>query len=119
MQVFTSPKIPATDTKDNFGDEILVVPNPYRDDGTHRYPGSRKIRFTNIPRKAQIKIYSPSGDLIWTINHDSPLGEAEWNQAPRSFARPEVQSGIYFYSVESLVGSSQGEMRFGSFVIIK
>ncbi len=119
MQVFTSPKIPATATKDNFGDEILVVPNPYRDDGTHRYPGSRKIRFTNIPRQAQIKIYSPSGDLIWTINHDSPLGEAEWNQAPRSFARPEVPSGIYFYSVESLVESSKGQIRFGSFVIIK
>ena len=119
MQVFTSPKIPGTDNKDALMDEILVVPNPYRDDGTHRYPGSRKIRFTNIPRQALIKIYSVAGDLVWTINHDSPLGEAEWNQAPRSFARPEVPAGVYFYTVESLVGTSKGQKRFGSFVIIK
>ena len=119
MQVFTSPKIPGTDKKDALQDEILVVPNPYRDDGEHMYPGSRKIRFTNIPRRANIKIYSTAGDLVWTINHDSPLGEAEWSQVPRSFARPEVPAGIYFFTVESLMPAAQGQMRFGSFVIIK
>ena len=119
MNRLVAPKVPGTADKDRLEEPVRVVPNPYRDDDLHKYPGSDRIRFVNIPRKCRISIFSPAGDLIRVIDHNAEVGETAWErQIPRSFIQ-ETASGIYYYVVESLVPESEGKQFIGTFVIIR
>ena len=52
------PFVVASDKKDRFEDPVIVVPNPFRLDDIHRYPGgSEEIRFVNVPRRCKISIF--------------------------------------------------------------
>jgi hypothetical protein len=85
----------------------------------HRYPGTDKLRFVNIPAKCEIYIYTVSGDLIIKLAHDNPLsGEHDfdfrvWNNATYA------TSGIYYYVVKSLTAGSEGKMQRGTFFVVK
>ena len=107
-------------------EEVLAVPNPFRLDDAHRYPGgSNRIRFVNIPRMARIHIYNVSGDEIGLIAHPSrPVpggaierGEVEWNQFTKD-AGGFPSPGVYYFVVENLTGSGKKVSR-GTFVVIR
>jgi hypothetical protein len=96
--------------------EIRVVPNPYvvinpQETGL----GERMIKFTHLPEVCTIRIFNVSGELMNTIYHDanSPIPSEEvWNI--RSSENREVAPGLYYYHIESSLGSTGGK-----FVIIK
>ncbi len=116
-------------TSDRFG-EVKVVPNPYRvtEDYTTTgggYEGSaydwtdykRKIRFIHLPRKCTIRIFTVTGDVIATLNYESPAsdpdeGYLDWRLVSES-KRP-IASGLYVYTVESEFGT-----QYGKFVVIR
>ena len=117
-----SPKVPGTQALDALQEKVKVVPNPFilEADSPHRYPGQiDRLRFTNIPRKCNIYIYTLSGDLVDIIEHDdSLLAEAEWQTKTINYIT-QAASGIYYYAVESLVPGSEGTIQTGTFYIIR
>jgi len=70
-------------------ENVYVVPNPYivysEIEPQNRIPGQnrgeRRIYFENLPPKCTIKIFTISGELVKTIEHNSNLqsGKAYWN----------------------------------------
>lgn len=103
--------------------QIYAVPNPYRDPaGTtknttanyHNFPDN-KMRFVNVPTECDLKIYTPSGDLVWEHNRQDGDGSGviEWDT--RNQSGELVASGVYIYRVE---GNPQSWM-YGRLVIIR
>ncbi len=94
-----------------------VYPNPYRTSGLWDGASEResKIYFTNLPAKSNIYIYSLSGDLIATLEHDDPYnGEESWNLITDE--DQAVATGLYLFAVEDL---ETGIVRTNKFLIIK
>jgi hypothetical protein len=100
---------PAADASD-----VRVFPNPFR--GVSGFPTvgeESSIVWTNLPGVATVRIFTSSGELVKTIKQESLVsGQVVWDQL--SDARQRVAPGIYFWTVESSVGSSRGTL-----VIIK
>jgi hypothetical protein len=103
-------------------DKIRVVPNPYLAAATWepRNPyasgrGPRSIHFNHLPQQCTIRIYSVSGELVATIEHNSALldGSAEWNLLTRD--NLPVSYGVYIYHIDA---PGVGE-KVGKFAIIK
>lgn len=103
-------------------DRIKVVPNPYLAAATWepRNPyasgrGPRSIHFNHLPQQCTIRIYSVSGELVATIEHNSSLldGSAEWNLLTRD--NLPVSYGVYIYHIDA---PGVGE-KIGRFAIIK
>ena len=71
-----------SEMNDDILDQIRVVPNPY----VISHQGQKsaydaKLYFTKLPRKCTIDIYTASGDLVTTIEHDEDTG-GRMNAAP-------------------------------------
>jgi hypothetical protein len=93
------------------GVNIYVFPNPATREALVEFqkqpaswddPTGERIMFTNLPAAGNIiYIYTASGDLVETINHDghNDGGSASWNLVSRN--GQEVVSGIYLYVVQS------------------
>jgi hypothetical protein len=130
--------IPGTKVPDTVG-EIFVVPNPYRGDldyssykppwetpdprrNLYDEPGQdrwtehdRRIQFVNLPSPCVIRIFSSSGDLINTPEHNDPnVGVLNWRLT--SHVGQTIASGIYLYTVED---KKSGKVQVGKFVVIK
>jgi hypothetical protein len=108
-----------------------VVPNPYpgmsenaKESGRaigdmaeyDRDPSGRRVRFVNLPRRSMVRIYSLSGDLVWSRYFEDPTdptGEPPgWNLVSRN--DQEIVGGIYLMHVES----PEGE-QINKFVIVR
>ena len=117
-----SPVVPSTAETDRLERRVRVVPNPFRQDDIHNYPGDLKIRFVNLPQKCNIYITTVSGELVDIIYKDDPnTGEYHWRQVglQTEGGRLDFPSGLYFFVVESLMPESLGKMDRGSFVLIR
>ncbi|MEP7028596.1 MAG: hypothetical protein ABI960_08365, partial [Candidatus Eisenbacteria bacterium] len=111
--------------------QVYVVPNPYR--GRAQWdlspsasdPTGTHVDFFNMPNGAwTLRIFTISGDLVQTLRHtdlqvngrpqqETPEdGQATWNLISRN--GQDVASGIYMFSVQSGLGTSQGR-----FVLIR
>jgi hypothetical protein len=102
--------IPAAQTLD----DVIVVPNPFVARSGFVNPGDTDvIQFTNIPSPSTIRIYTISGNLVRTIDHDDGSGIAFWDQAT-SYGQ-WVKSGVYIFHVET----PEGLMTTGRFAIIR
>jgi len=95
-------------------DHIKVVPNPYHDKSSrYNWPGEEnKLLFINLPLKCTLKIFTSSGDLVKTIDHDNGTTEQDWNQVTDS--NQLIYSGVYFFLVESDIGNKTGK-----FVVVR
>ncbi len=121
-------------------DNIYVVPNPYI--GRSQFDGrrsndkkgdkSRRLWFTNLPARCQIRIYTLAGDLVDEITHDgaysediinvskaaalgiSASGIHSWDLLSKN--NQIIAPGVYLYSVEN---KANNEKKVGKFVIIK
>ncbi|MBL51743.1 MAG: hypothetical protein CMG57_07290 [Candidatus Marinimicrobia bacterium] len=114
--------------------EPTVYPNPYKGQALWDSYGSRSkmLWFRNLPREAEIRIFSLAGDLVDIIQHDqtyvgsdianidaqkSPLmsgGEHAWDLI--TMHDQATASGLYLFTVED---KNSGEIREGKFLIIK
>jgi hypothetical protein len=114
-------KIDVTQAKTDL-DKIKVVPNPYIAVATWepRNPyntgrGSRSIHFNHLPQACTIRIYNVAGELVATIDHNSPMldGTEEWNLLTRD--NLTVAYGVYIFQVDAPgIG-----VKIGKFAVIK
>ena len=73
----------------------------------------RKLRFTNLPKKCTITIFTINGEKVTSIKHESEVdGNAWWNL--RTINNQEVAPGLYIFTVES-----EKEKFVGKFAIIR
>jgi hypothetical protein len=79
-------------------DLINVVPNPY-----YAYSGyetsqlDNRVKFTNLPEKCTIRIYTVSGTLIRKFTKDSPETSMDWDL--KNQAGIPIASGLYIVHV--------------------
>ncbi|RKY53619.1 MAG: hypothetical protein DRP92_03075 [Candidatus Neomarinimicrobiota bacterium] len=121
--------VPGPEIPESVG-KVAVVPNPYRGDiayneynppwekpsGTRKrwMEQDRRVQFINLPRNCEIKIYTLSGDLVYTHRHDGSAGYWDWNLT--SNVGQAIASGIYLFTVKDEIS---GKMQVGKFVVIK
>jgi hypothetical protein len=93
-------------------DDIVIAPNPFNanDPIVKEYgwtnPDNLRVLFFNLPITITIRIFTESGDLVKTINHDKPLvkaGSNEWNLS-NEYGQT-VASGIYIVVFETPDGA--------------
>ncbi len=104
---------------DDVLDRIRVVPNPYVVSSIlESQPflsgrGERFIRFTNLPAKCTVRIFTVNGDLVRTLQHESiENGSLPWDLKSKDDL--EVAFGLYVYHVDAPgVG-----VKIGKFAII-
>jgi len=113
-----STQSPSNDPQKEILDRIKVVPNPYIVSASTELAAredyiEHQIRFTHLPSRCTIRIYTLRGDLVRTIHHDSPtVGEARWDLL--SEERLEVSYGVYIYTVVT----PEGKKKIDKFAII-
>jgi len=80
-------------------DKISVYPNPYfGSNDLERDKYQRFMRFTNLPQRATIRIYSLAGVYISTIEKDGGSQYVDWNL--RNNEGLSVASGIYLAYID-------------------
>ncbi len=103
-------------------ERIAVVPNPYVVAARWEPPrlfatgrGERRLFFIHLPQTCTIRIYTVSGDLVQTLEHDSTLldGAEPWDLKTKDGL--DVAPGVYIFHVEA---PGLGE-KVGRFAIIK
>ncbi len=101
----TATRNPAANTL-----SVKVFPNPFKEVSGFPTSGTENfIVFSNLPAVCTIRIYTTSGELVRTLDHDNPnSGEEVWDQL--TDARQRTSPGIYFYTVDSGVGTAQGTL---------
>jgi hypothetical protein len=83
-------------------EKIHVVPNPYYGYApSHDYEGdqiSTDVKFTNLPQKCTIRIYTINGNLVRTIKKDDNLVEARWDL--NNSNNVPIASGMYIIHID-------------------
>ena len=107
--------------------KIKVVPNPYivaaSWEGQNPYAdgrGPRSIHFNHLPPQCRIQIFTLSGELVNTLEHDTSLddGSLEWNMLTKD--NLDIAYGVYFYHVEPMgQGVYDFKPHLGKFAVIK
>ncbi|MEJ2634024.1 MAG: hypothetical protein P8184_01880 [Calditrichia bacterium] len=102
-------------------DNISVVPNPYVGAASWEPQtssvgrGERRVYFIHLPAKCTIRIYTMSGQLVQTLNHNSTLsdGQEAWDLVSRDGMA--IAYGVYVFHVDAPgIGK-----KIGRFAIIK
>ena len=92
-------------TEDNLS-EISVVPNPYKISSKFNEPThSNRLRFTHLPQKCVIKIYTISGEFVDEIIHNDAIDGNEYWDLKNSSGK-KVAPGLYIYIVQADNGKS-------------
>ncbi|MCB2199063.1 hypothetical protein KQI63_06630 [bacterium] len=101
---------------------VAVVPNPYVVTASWepkvnftKGRGPHKIDFIHLPKKCTIRIYTISGFLVDTLEHDSPVtdGSESWDLVSKDGM--DIAYGVYVFHVDA---PGVGE-KVGRFAIIK
>ncbi len=101
--------------------DVAVVPNPYAGAASWEPTsqqvgrGTRRVYFIHLPAKCTIRIYTISGNLVQTIDHNSSLanGQEPWNLISKDGM--DISFGVYIFEVDA---GSLGK-KIGRFAIIK
>jgi hypothetical protein len=98
-------------------ERVYVVPNPLI--VTSGFTGASpegdindRLGFFGLPKRATIRIFSYSGQLVNTIEHNSDNYSVAWYQVTRN--NQKLASGVYFFTVDD----DQGKRVQGKFVVI-
>ena len=84
-------------------EQISLVPNPYK--GASNYERSQlvdEVRFTNLPERATVRVFTLAGSLIRTIEKNSPERFLKWNLTTDN--NLPIASGLYLIHVETDAG---------------
>jgi hypothetical protein len=121
------------------GRTVGVYPNPYYASAIWDGDGerTRKIYFTNLPRRCEVRVYTLAGDIVAEFTHDAATytgADIQWfrqfggNDVPVQFAGGEhawdlvtkfdqaIATGLYLFSVQD---AETGDVQTGKFLIIK
>jgi hypothetical protein len=87
--------------------KIAVVPNPYvgaaswEPASTSVGRGERRVFFIHLPQTCKIRIYTISGHLVQTLEHNGTFadGQEAWNLTSRDGM--DIAYGIYVYHVDA------------------
>jgi hypothetical protein len=83
-------------------DSIYVVPNPYHSKSIKLYDRDENIlTFVGLPASCRIRIFTQSGVLIETIDHElafPPSSSENWQM--RTSNDQTIASGLYFYIID-------------------
>ena len=109
-------------TQEDF-EQVRVVPNPYlvHSDFESASSGGR-IRFTKLPHECRIRIYTVSGELVDTFEHQSinntdgvvNSGNEWWDL--KNDNGVDISPGLYIYVVESIDESFK---HIGKFAVVR
>jgi len=101
---------------------IKVVPNPYLGSSEWEIKnpyttgrGPRSLHFTHLPAQCTIRIFTVSGELVKTINHNNVIddGTEDWNMLSED--NLSISYGVYVYQVDAPgIGKT-----IGKFAVIK
>jgi hypothetical protein len=97
--------------------KVFVAPNPFlvKSGQSGESVGgdiNTQLRFYNLPRRCTIRVYSYSGQLVQTIEHDEDKINHPYFQVTRN--NQLIAAGVYFYVVDA----PDGSRTHGKFVII-
>jgi hypothetical protein len=95
--------------------EVRVVPNPYNPNAAfdkQAFPGEPRVQFINLPSRAKVDVYTVSGDLVRSLNHEEGDDSLDWDL--KNNDGENVAPGIYLYHVEA-----SGETATGRFVVVR
>ena len=93
-------------------DRIGVVPNPYYGFSEYESGNTERVaRFTNLPERATIRIFTVSGTLIRTLTKDSNQRSFDWNLQTENGL--PVASGLYLIHVELPDSGLERVIKFG------
>jgi hypothetical protein len=97
--------------------KVFVTPNPFivKSGQSGESVGgdiNSQLRFYNLPRMCTIRIFSYSGQLVQTIEHDENRINHPYFQITRN--NQLIAAGVYFYVVDT----PDGSRCHGKFVII-
>lgn len=94
--------------------EITVVPNPYIVRSRfNETTAERRIRFTHLPQKCRISIFTITGEIVSSFKHDSEYdGNAWWDLTTDSGSL--IGPGLYIYYVEA-----ENVNHVGKFAIVR
>jgi len=118
-RITTSPAYKLSPASPDLSD-VVIVPNPFNlSAGDLQFPGEQnKIVFFNLTQKCTIRIFTESGDLIATIDHEGS-GDASWGISDETFqATQEAQivvSGVYIAHIET----EDGQTAIRKFLIVR
>ncbi|MCX6136405.1 MAG: T9SS type A sorting domain-containing protein [Ignavibacteriales bacterium] len=95
-------------------EQVYIAPNPFLVKSGYTGAGdvNTQLRFYNLPKACTIRIFSFSGQLVQTIEHDENNIQHPYVQITRN--NQLIASGVYFYSVNT----PDGSRCHGTFVII-
>ena len=99
--------------------KIRIAPNPYNINDpllqSYGFTDSRGIIFFNLPVKVTIKIFTENGDLVQTIQHDSPqkAGSLTWDMITSS--QQVISSGVYI----AVFQKPEGDISYQKFVVVR
>ena len=106
-------------------DDIVIVPNPFNLSAKYNQFGAEseqdKLMFYNIPAVCTIKIFTESGDLVRTIEHDDGSGDepfrvpTEQEVYMTSETGQILVSGLYIAYFET----PDGKSTYKKFIIIR
>ncbi len=96
-------------------DKVYAVPNPfYLNSGFKLEELADNIGFYGLPAKCTIRIFSYSGNLIETIEHDEPIYSTRQPFLKVTKNGQSMAAGIYFY----VATTPEGDQAEGKFIII-
>ncbi len=83
---------------------VRVIPNPYiAYSGLNETEYMRRISFTDLPERYDLKIYTINGEFVWQQDETYDVagdGVTFWNL--RTINNQEVAPGLYIYTVQAL-----------------
>lgn len=86
------------DDKNEILDIIGIVPNPYYSYASYETGKlDTRVKFTNLPARATIKIFTTNGTLVKTIEKDSELSYVDWNL--KNEVSIPISSGTYIVHI--------------------
>jgi hypothetical protein len=103
-------------------DRVAVVPNPYVGAASWEPQnlfrtgrGERRIQFINLPARCTVRIYTVSGNLVKTLEHNADItnGQMAWDLVSKDGM--DISYGIYIYHVDA---PGIGE-KIGKFAVVK
>jgi hypothetical protein len=130
---FADPALVAAaidDCDDPLGECIYVVPNPYvatneiepRNPSSRSERGDRRLYFAGVPAKCTIRIFTLAGELVDTIEHDSPVDDGKVFWDLRTKDNMNIAYGLYLFHVEwppDAERGGPGGSYIGKFAVIK
>ncbi len=95
-----APKTGDVETAKSALDLIGVVPNPYYGYSEYeRFQLEKIVRFTNLPQKCNISIYTIDGTLIRRFEKDNTISYLDWDL--KNQYAIDIASGVYIIHFEA------------------